>query len=154
MADTIAENVNKVLTQMGYFPVPIRQNIAGQILIDARINNVLGSYILDTGAGTSVVDDKRIELLGLKLNDDEAELTGGGIGGHGIKNIPSYGNIVDIHGLVIENVSIAVMSLASAWDSLASIGAHDELFGFLGVDILKSGNAILEFSTMTLYLKQ
>jgi predicted aspartyl protease len=153
MTDTNKGNINKILTQKGYVPVQIRQNIAGQTLIDAKINNVSGSYILDTGAGTTVVDDKRIEMLNLKLNHEEVELSGGGLGGHGIQNIPSYGNIVDINGVKIENVTVAVMSLVSAWESLASIGSHDELFGFLGVDILKSGNAILEFNTMTLYLK-
>ena len=55
----------------------------------------------------------------------------------------------------MDNVAVAVMSLQSAWDSRAAVGADDdELFGIPGVDILKSGNAVLEFSTLTLYQKQ
>jgi hypothetical protein len=46
------------------------------------------------------------------------------------------------------------MSLETAWESLAQVGAHDELFGIIGVDILKIGNTIIDFSTMTLYLMQ
>lgn len=154
MTDTNNNGINKVLIQSGYVPVPIRMNVAGQLLIDAKINNVQGSYILDTGAGTTVVDESRKDLLNLKLNHEEIELSGGGVGGHGIQNIPSYNNVVTINDVKIENVSVAVMSLSSAWESLASVGANDELFGILGVDILKSGNAILEFNSMTLYLKQ
>ena len=55
----------------------------------------------------------------------------------------------------MDNVAVAVMSLQSAWDSRAAVGADDdELFGIPGVDILKSGNAVLEFCTLTLYQKQ
>jgi hypothetical protein len=35
---------------MGYTAVPLRQNIAGQLLINAKINDVDGVYILDSGA--------------------------------------------------------------------------------------------------------
>ena len=54
----------------------------------------------------------------------------------------------------MDNLIVAVMSMETAWESLARVGAHDELFGIIGVDILKTGNAIIDFSTMTLYLMQ
>lgn len=151
---TTAENITQFLTSLGYIAIPIRQNAAGQLLINAKINDVDGVYILDTGAGTTVVDTRQSGTLKLKLNHDEAELSGGGVGGHGIENIPSYNNKIEINDFKIDNLAIAVMSLESAWESLATAGAHDELFGILGVDVLKSGNAIMEFNKMTLYLKQ
>jgi len=150
----ISDETNQFLLSLGYSAIPIRQNIAGQLLINAKINDVDGVYILDTGAGTTVVDAKQSEYLKLDLNQDETVYTGGGIGVHGIENIPSYNNRIEICNFKIDNMVVAVMSLESAWESLAAIGAHDELYGILGVDLLKSGNAILEFSTMTLYLKQ
>lgn len=124
------------------------------MLIDAKINEVTGVYILDTGAGTSVVDAKQVDTLKLKLNHDETELTAGGVGGHGIENVPSYNNTIEINSYKMDNLAVAVMPLDSAWESLTSIGAQEKLFGFLGVDILKAGSAIMEFNTMTLYLKQ
>lgn len=151
---TTAENITKFLTSLGYIDIPIRQNVAGQLLINAKINDVDAVYILDTGAGRTVVDARQSDTLKLKLNHVEAELTGGGVGGHGIENVPSYNNKIEIKNFKIDNMAIAVMSLESAWESLATVGAHDELFGIIGVDILKTGNAIMEFSTMTLYLKQ
>jgi predicted aspartyl protease len=151
---TTTDNITQFLISIGYIAIPIRQNIAGQLLINAKINYVEGVYILDTGAGTTVVDAKQADTLKLRLSIEESELTGGGVGGHGMENIPSYNNVVEINNIKIDNIAIAVMSLESAWQSLASVGAHDELFGMMGVDILKSGNAIMEFSTMTLYLKQ
>jgi len=150
----LTENIAEFLTSMGYTPILFRQNIAGQVLINAKINDVEGVYILDTGAGTTVVDAKQSDTLKLKLNHEETESSGGGLGGHGIENVPSYNNTIEINQVKIDNMAVAVMPLESAWASLASIGAQDELFGFLGVDVLKAGDAIMEFSTMTLYLRQ
>jgi Aspartyl protease len=151
---TTTENITQLLTSMGYIAIPFRQNVAGQLLIHAKINDVDGIYILDSGAGQTVVDAKQSGTLNLKLNHDETALTGGGVGAHSIENIPSYNNKLEINNFRINNLFIAVMSLDTAWESLAQAGAHDELFGIIGVDILKTGNAIIDFGTMTLYLMQ
>jgi hypothetical protein len=151
---TTTENLTQFLTSMGYIAIPFRQNVTGQLLIDAKINEVDGVYILDSGAGQTVVDAKQLDALKLKLNYDETALTGGGVGAHSIENVPSYNNKLEINNFKIDNLTVAVMSLETAWESLARAGAHDELFGIIGVDILKTGNAIIDFRTMTLYLKQ
>ncbi|HET6721691.1 MAG TPA: aspartyl protease family protein [Chitinophagaceae bacterium] len=151
---TTTENITQFLTSMGYIAIPIRQNVSGLLLINAKINDVDGVYILDSGAGQTVVDTKQLDTLKLKLNHDETALTGGGVGAHSIENVPSYNNKIEINDFKMDNLIVAVMSLETAWESLARVGAHDELFGIIGVDILKKGNAIIDFSTMTLYLRQ
>lgn len=149
---TNAENIDQFLTSKGYNAIPFRYNTAGQLLINAKINDVDGLYILDSGAGQTVVDSKQADTLKLKLNHDEAALTGGGLGEHSIENVPSYDNKLEINNFKMDNLIVAVMSLESAWESLAQVGAHDELSGIIGVDILKTGNAIIDFSTTTLYM--
>lgn len=156
MEQTIShsESITQFLTSLGYAAIPFRQNVAGQLLINARINDVDGLFILDSGAGQTVVDSKQMENLKLELKHDEAALTGGGVGAHSIENIPSYNNKLEIDNFRIDNLVVAVMSLETAWESLSRVGAHDVLVGILGVDVLKTGNAIVDFSSMTLYLKQ
>ena len=151
---TTTENITQFLTSMGYTAIPLRQNVAGQLLVNAKINDVDGVYILDSGAGQTVVDAKQLDTLKLKLNYNETALTGGGLGVHSVENVPSYNNKIEINNFKIDNLVVAVMSLETAWESLARVGADDELFGIIGVDILKTGNAIIDFSTMTLYLMQ
>ena len=141
-----------MLASKGYIPIPLRQNVTGQLLVVAKINDVEGLYILDTGAGQTVVDTKLAGTLKLKLNLDETVFTGGGVGAHSIENVPSYGNKLVLGSFKLDNLVIAVMSLETAWESLAQVGAHDDLFGIIGVDVLKAGKAIIEFSTLTLYL--
>ena len=144
------ETISSLLISMGYLVVPITQNIAGQLII----NGVEGLYILDSGAGQTVVDTKQCENLNLKLNMDDATYSGGGLGVHSIETIPSYNNKIEINGFKIDTLPIAVMSLASAWESLAVIGAQEDLYGIMGVDLLRAGEAILDFNTMTLYLRK
>ncbi len=152
--DMKIDKIPELLTSFGYTTVPIRQNTAGQLIIEAKINSVAGSYILDTGAGTTVIDAKQADTLKLILNHQETAFTGGGVGAHGMENIPSHNNTIEIGNYKLSNLSVAVMPLDTAWQSLASIGAHEELFGFIGFDILKSGNAIIDYGSMTLYLIQ
>ena len=90
----------------------------------------------------------------MTLNYEETALTGGGVGAHSLENVPSYNNKIEINEFKLDGQLIAVMSLETAWQSLAQVGAHDEIFGIIGVDILKAANAIIDFSTMTVYLKQ
>ena len=151
---TTTENITQFLTSMGYIAIPFRQNVAGLLLINAKINDVDGVYILDSGAGQTVVDVKHLDTLKLKLNYDETALTGGGVGAHSLENIPSYNNKIEINNFKIDGLAVAVMSLETAWESLARVGAHEKISGIIGVDILKTGNAIIDFSTMTLYLMQ
>jgi predicted aspartyl protease len=148
------DKMPQLLASLGYTAIPVRQNIAGQLIIDAKINDVDGSYILDTGAGTTVIDAQQADTLKLILSHEESVFTGGGVGAHGLENIPSHKNILEIAGFKMESLSVAVMPLDTAWQSLASVGAHDKLFGIIGFDILKSGNAIIDYGTMTLYLIQ
>lgn len=149
-----SEKLALKLISMGYIAVPIGQNVAGQLLINVKINGVEGVYILDSGAGQTVVDTQQSEVLKLKLALEETANTGGGLGAHSIETIPSYNNMIEINEFKIDTLPVAVMSLESAWESLAKVGAQDVLFGIIGVDLLKSGQAILDFSTMSLYLMQ
>lgn len=143
-----------LLSSLGYSAIPFRQNIAGQILIDAKINGTSGVYILDTGASTTVIDTSQVVYLKLLLNHEEAVSTGGGVGAHSIENIPSHNNTIEIGNFKLQNLSVAVMSLETAWQSLESVGANDLIFGIIGFDILKAGNAIIDYGSMTLYLIQ
>jgi len=142
------------LTSRGYVAIPVRQNIAGHLLVGATLNDVEGVYILDSGAGRTVIDATRLDLLKLKLNHEEAEATGGGLGGHGVENVPFYGNTLKLGSFTLEDLPVAVMPLSTAWESLAQVGAYEELYGIIGVDVLKAGSALVDFDSMTLYLKQ
>lgn len=146
------KSLSEILATKGFIAIPFRQNIAGQLLLDAKMNGVNGTYILDTGAGQTVVDCKQSKHLKLELKHEETVQTGGGVGASGIENIPSYNNVIEIDDFKMDNLTVAEMSLETAWQSLANVGANDLIFGIIGFDILKPANAIIDYGTMTIYL--
>lgn len=141
------------LVKKGYHAIPFTQNAVGHLLVEVIINGQKGAFILDTGAGNTIVDTKQATRLQLLLQKDNSSFEGAGAGGQGLEVIPSEGNKVEIGTYLLPNFTLCVMSLFEhVGQALAKAGVHEELSGVLGVDILIPGKAIIDYSAMTLYL--
>lgn len=139
------------LSEKGYDVIPIQQNTAGLLLINVKVNGIEGLFILDTGAGVSVVDSRQVSRLQLTLQKDDTTFTGAGAGGQGLEVIPSIGNKIEIGNHTVNDFTLSVMSFEHVSQALTQAGC-EEFSGVIGVDILKPGKAIIDYSTMTLYL--
>jgi predicted aspartyl protease len=140
------------LTQKGYVAIPIRENISGHLLIEVMVNGQPGLFILDTGAGGTVIDSSKAGELNLVLQEEDIHFTGAGAGGQGLEVCPSEGNRIEIGNFLIPDFTLSVMSLEHVSQSLIQIGAHEEVMGVIGVDVLKPARAIIDYSQMMLYL--
>lgn len=144
-------DISAFLSQKGYAIIPIRQNAAGLLLIAVKVNDIEGLFILDTGAAVSVIDSSHAVRLQLTLQRNNASFTGAGAGGQGLEVIPSEGNKIEIGNHTVTDFTLAVMSFEHVSQTLTEAGC-EEFSGVIGVDILKPGKAIIDYSTMTLYL--
>jgi Aspartyl protease len=147
-----SRDINTFLIQKGYDAIPIKQNVPGHLLITVKVNGISGLFILDTGAGGSVIDSKQASKFNLTLQKDSTDFSGAGVGGLGLEVIQSEGNKIEIGNYVVSDFTLSVMSLEHVSQALIQIGAHEELLGVIGVDILKPGKAIIDYSNMILYL--
>ena len=150
--EQMQEDLNSFLTRKGYTAIPIVQNAVGLLLITVVVNDVSGWFILDTGAGISLIESSYIERFKLNLNIDETSYSGAGAGGQGLKVVPATGNKIEIGDYTISDFTISTMSLEHSIQALTALGAHEEILGIVGVDILKPAMAIIDYSSMTLYL--
>ncbi len=146
------DDINSFLTRKGYAAIPIVQNVTGLLLITAVVNDVPGLFILDTGAGISVIEANYAERFKLNLKEDDTSFTGAGAGGLGLKVVPSMGNKLEIGNYTVADCSFGTMSLEHMSQALAELGATEEVLGIIGVNILKPARAIIDYSSMTLYL--
>lgn len=146
------KDVHTFLIEAGYEAIPIIENIAGHLLIPVTVNGIQGLFIVDTGAGGTVVDFTRVDELKLLIQKEETTFTGAGAGGQGLEVCPSKGNRIEIGKFILPDFTISVMSLEHVSQSLTQIGANEEVTGVIGVDILKPGKAIIDYSNMMLYL--
>lgn len=141
------------LLNKGYHAIPFIKNAVGHLLVDIIINGEKGSFILDTGASATIVDTKQASRLQLVLQTDDATFEGAGAGGQGLEVIPSKGNRLEIGSYLLPDYPLLVMSLfANITQVFEQAGVHEELSGVLGVDILIPGKAVIDYSSMTLYL--
>ena len=146
------DNLATFLQAKNYTAIPLHQNAAGLLLLTVSVNGVGGLFILDTGAGSSVIDALQAERLKLILLKENTTFNGAGAGGQGIEVTPSEGNHIEIGNHTVSDFPLAVMSLEHARQGLAQAGATEDFLGIIGVDILKPGKAIIDYDTMTLYL--
>jgi len=140
------------LVKMGYRAIPIQENIAGHLLIEVHINEKKGLFILDTGAGGTVIDSRMAEELELILQKENSNRSGAGAGGLGLEVTPSGGNKLAIGNFIVHDFTVSIMSLEHVSQSLAQVGANEEILGVIGVDILKPAKAIIDYNNMILYL--
>ena len=146
------KRIHEFLTELGYEAIPITENISGHLLIEVSVNGMPGLFILDTGAGGTVVDSARAEALKLILQKEDITFTGAGAGGQGLEVCPSSGNTIEIGKYIRKDFTIALMSLQHVSESLSSLGANEEVTGVIGVDVLKPAKAIIDYNSMMLYL--
>lgn len=140
------------LDKEGYVGIPITENISGHLLVEVHVNGVAGLFILDTGAGGTVVDLAKAEELNLIHEKDDTTFTGAGAGGQGLEVCPSSGNTIEIGNYIRRDFTISLMSLLHVSESLNKLGAEEEVTGVIGVDLLKPAKAIIDYSRMMLYL--
>ncbi len=146
-------DIHEFLVQKGYDPIPIQQNASGHLLITVLVNGIPGLFILDTGAGGSVIDFIQVDPLLLTLENESRTFSGAGAGGQGLEVIPSKGNKVEIGNYLLSDFTLSVMSLEHVNKALSQLGAHEVIFGVIGVDILKPAKAIIDYDNMMLYLR-
>ena len=73
-------NLEEFLTlNNDYVKIPITKMASGHLHINATVNGVQGEFILDTGAGATVIDPKYMNKFNLK--SEQTNSTGAGAGG-------------------------------------------------------------------------
>jgi len=134
-----------------YHQVRLDKLATGHLVIEAAINDVPGVFILDTGAGTTVVDEKNIELF--RLNVVMENVKGAGAGGGGLTVYSSADNKLSINEFHIFPFKLAAMSFEHVNTGLQDHGVIDIIHGVLGADLLEEANAIIDCSGLHLYLR-
>ena len=140
----------EALPLRGYSSIALTRLKTGHLVLQARINGVPGRFVLDTGAGRSVVEAARRDKFRL-ARDDRKVATATGAGG----SLPlrmSHGNRLQIGGYVDYGFTAYLMPLDQV--NLAFLRRGDDrIDGVIGSDVLRSGRAVIDYAGGMLYLK-
>jgi len=138
------------LKEQGYTKIKLKLTKTNHFEMKARINNVMGRFILDTGASNTLVDEDMFDLFNLKVEETDVKVTGAGATNMDSKI--SKKNELRIGGWRHKKAVIVLFNLTHVNSGLQSLNVAP-VNGIIGTDILKKAKAIIDYEKKYLYLK-
>ena len=118
--------------------------------VTANINGKNGSFIIDTGASSSCVDERFAPHFKLTLQQTEMQATGAGASNLDMQ--VSQENTLRFGAWQKSNVQIIVMDLSHVNLGLSELG-EAPVHGIIGADLLKSARTVIDYGRNCMYVK-
>ncbi|MBG6060716.1 putative aspartyl protease [Flavobacterium sp. CG_9.1] len=143
------KNLHHILKKENYKKVKFKITKTQHLLIKAKINGVIGNFILDTGASNSCVGFESIDLFLLEAKKSKTKASGAGASGMitqlALKNQLQLGSWKDT------NFELVIFDLSHVNEALVQHKSKP-VHGIIGADILMKGKAIVDYYNHYLYL--
>lgn len=139
------------LKKKKYTCIPLVLTATNHFEINVKINGIVGLFILDTGASNTCIGFDKIEYF--KLNSKDSKIKAAGAGATEMLTKLSTKNKIEIGSWIKKKHKIVLFDLVHVNEALTSHQAMP-VDGIIGADILKKGDAIIDYKKTRLYLKQ
>ncbi len=144
------KRLHTLLLQKGFEKVSLELTATNHLEVVAKINQIEGRFILDTGASSTCIGNEMASHF--KLEVEASEITAAGAGATNMETKLSKKNTIQIGDWKKKNVSIVLFDLTHVNQALEQHNALP-VHGILGADILKKANAIIHYKKKCVYLK-
>jgi len=142
---------NKQISEGGFVKIKLHYIKSNHFKVIAKINNVKGWFIIDTGASNTFLEQNSIEKF--KLHNTNLNINAQGAGPTQIKAKMYKNCSVVIGDWMSKKHKIASIDLSPINNALYSAKLK-KIDGIIGSDILRKGRAIIDFDKNYLYLKK
>lgn len=142
--------LRKFLEAQGFYRIPLKRLATGHYLFSAKINGVLGDFILDTGASTSCVgftDSAHFLLI-----SEDSIIKAAGAGAINMETMLSRKNEFKIKNWGIKNMDIVLFDLSHVNEALSQV-SEGPVHGIIGADFLKQHRAVIDYGRNCFYVK-
>ena len=144
------ENLHETLKKKNYKKIKFKVTRTQHLLIKAKINGVLGNFILDTGASNTCIGFESIELFNVTAKKSKTKASGAG--GTGMRTQISIQNQLQIGSWKSVNFSIVIFDLSHVNEALEAYKTK-AVHGIIGADVLLEGKAIIDYYNHYVYLR-
>ena len=144
-------SLKKVLQKKRYIKIKLKKTATNHLELKAKINNVKGRFILDTGASNSCVGIDLIEHF--NLHAEESETKAAGAGATDMETLKSENNFLEIGKWKTLDCNLVLFDLTHVNTALTQHDAK-KVHGIIGADVLEDSKAIIDYSSMILYMKK
>ena len=130
--------------------VKLKKIASGQVVVGATVNGVKGVFVLDTGAGNTILDISKKDKF--KIADEDVSVTtetAVGAGASGIALQLATLKSFSVALVRMKNTKVFLMNLDNVNFGLAEAGIRT-IDGMLGGDILFENNAVIDYSNLSL----
>jgi len=145
------KSFNKQISEGGFVKIKLHYIKSNHFKVIAKINNVKGWFIIDTGASNTFLEQNSIEKF--KLHNTNLNINAQGAGPTQIKAKMYKNCSVVIGDWMSKKHKIASIDLSPINNALCSAKLK-KIDGIIGSDILRKGRAIIDFDKNYLYLKK
>ncbi|MDP2068696.1 MAG: retropepsin-like aspartic protease [Lutibacter sp.] len=142
---------NNILLRKGYVKIKLKKINTNHFELKAKLNNVKGRFILDTGASNSCIDINLAKKFKLEVKDSDTKAAGAGA--IGMETKISSKNNIEINQWKYQNFTVVLLDLTHVNTALTEHHA-EAVDGIIGADILEKGKAIINYEKKCLYLKK
>lgn len=145
------KSIAKTLKKNKYIKIKLKKIATNHLEVKAKINNVKGRFILDTGASNSCVGLDLIEYF--KLDAKESETKAAGAGAINMETQQSENNKLQVKSWKTKQLNLVLFDLSHVNTALEQHNAK-KIHGIIGADILQKGKAFIDYNKNLLYLKK
>ncbi|WP_222983151.1 retropepsin-like aspartic protease [Flagellimonas meishanensis] len=144
-------SLKKFLKSKKYIKIPLVLTDTDHFEIKAKINGISGRFILDTGASNTCVGMDKIDYF--EMLSETSEIKAAGAGATEMETLVSSKNKIKIGDWKKKKQKIVLFDLVHVNEALKSHNALP-VDGIIGADILKKGQAVIDYDKKCLYLKK
>lgn len=119
--------------------------------LQAKVNGILGTFILDTGASNSCIGLHSVAHF--ELDVQESEIKAAGAGASNMQTQIAEGYSLKIGDWSLREVDFVVFDLTHVNEAL-QIADANPVNGIIGADVLKHSRAVIDYGRNCLYLKK
>ena len=143
-------SLREFLLEKGYTRIKLNTTATNHLELQAVINGIKGSFILDTGASSSCIGFAYIDYF--KLLSEESDVLAAGAGATAMVTQLSKDNKIKIGAWKRAGIDFVLFDLTHINTALENHNATP-VHGILGADILNLGKGVIDYQYSCLYLK-
>ena len=138
-------------SRKGYTEIILILNSVGHLEVPVEVDGIATQFLLDTGAGNTVIDIGFANENQMKFNS--IEMMGGGVGTSTLGLFHMLVSVFKIHTFEITLFDLYAADFLHVKETLANKGITDPANGVIGADILVKYSANIDYEKKRLYIK-
>lgn len=134
----------------GFYRIPLKKLKTGHYKVVARVNEIKGDFIVDTGASSSCIGFSSVDRF--IMLTEQSEVKAAGAGAINMETHVARNNKFQVGDKKTYKMAFVIFDLSHVNEALVQV-EEKPVEGILGADFLKENRAIIDYGRNVLYLK-